>query len=216
MQYIGDTINGKRAVTFFIYFDRAVSNERLLYVTRNKENLIALKNQGALKVSEEKIYGIIDNHIGDYVLDYIKYDGKTIRETLKAEDTLAMKTWGIDVHFNGDTFDTKAIQVTFNAEAKCLISTEGAHTFEIMEGFVSPLLGKTSRSYKFELVETGGWKNVSVGASVEYPELPKSDYVEAEAKGGCGSVVASLPLTLVTLSMGAVAVSRKRRMKDEE
>ena len=216
LQYIGDTINGKRAVTFFIYFDRAVSNERLLYVTRNKENLIALKNQGALKVSEEKIYGIVDNHIGDYVLDYIKYDGKTIRETLKAEDTLAMQTWGIDVHFNGDTFDTKAIQVTFNAEAKCLISKEGKHTFEIMEGFVSPLLGKTSSSYKFELVETGGWKNVSVGASLEYPELPKSDYVEAEDKGGCGSVITSMPLAVVTLAMSVAAVARKRRIKDEE
>lgn len=216
LQYIGDTIDGKRAVTFFIYFDRAVSNERLLYVTRNKENLLALRESGALKVSEEKIYGIVDNHIGDYVLDYIKYDGKTIRETLKAEETVAMQTWGIDVHFNGDTFDTKVIQVTFNAEANCLISKEGSHTFEIMEGFVSPLLGKTTRSYKFELVETGGWKNVSVGESVEYPELPKSDYVEAEEKGGCGSVVASLPLSMVTLSMGAVAFGRKRRMKDEE
>ena len=216
LQYIGDTIDGKRAVTFFIYFDRAVSNERLLYVTRNKENLLALRESGALKVSEEKIYGIVDNHIGDYVLDYIKYDGKTIRETLKAEETVAMQTWGIDMHFNGDTFDTKAIQVTFNAEANCLISKEGSHTFEIMEGFVSPLLGKTTRSYKFELVETGGWKNVSVGERVEYPELPKSDYVEAEEKGGCGSVVASLPLSMVTLSMGAVAFGRKRRMKDEE
>lgn len=216
LQYIGETVNGKRAVTFFIYFDRALSNERLLYVTRGKENLLALRESGALKVSEEKIYGIVDNHIGDYVLDYIKYDGKTLRETLKAEETLAMQTWGIDVHFNGDTFDTKAIQVTFNAEAKCLISKEGSHTFEIMEGFVSPLLGKTNRSYKFELVATGGWKNVSVGASVEYPELPKSDYVEAEDKGGCGSVVASLPLSMVTLSMGAVAFGRKRRIKDEE
>ena len=123
---------------------------------------------------------------------------------------------GIDVHFNGDTFDTKAIQVTFNAKAKCLISKEGKHTFEIMEGFVSPLLGKTNRAYKFELIETGGWKNVSVGESVDYPELPKSDYLETEDKGGCASVVASLPLSLVTLSMGAVAFGRKRRMKDEE
>ena len=98
LQFIGDTINGKRAATFFIYFDRPVSLERLLYVGRNKENLVALKDQGALKVSEEKIYGIVDNHIGDYVLDYIKYDGKTLRETLQAEDTLAMQTWVIDIH----------------------------------------------------------------------------------------------------------------------
>ena len=217
LQLIGDTINGKRAATFFIYFDRPVSYERLLYVGRNKENLVALKNQGALKVSEEKIYGIVDNRIGDYILDYIKYDGKTLRETLKAEDTLAMQTWGIDVHYTGDTFNTKAIQVTFNAEAKCLISDGTTHTFEIMEGFVSPLLGKTSKSYKYEYEATAnGWKNVSEGTSVEYPDLPKSDYVEPmEKANGCGSVVYSLPLGVITLAAG-VAVARKRRMKDEE
>ena len=216
LQFIGDTINGKRAATFFIYFDRAVSLERLLYVGRNKENLVALKNQGALKVSEEKIYGIVDNHIGDYVLDYIKYDGKTLRETLQAEDTLAMRTWGIDIHYTGDTFDTKAIQITFNAEANCLISDGNTHTFEIMEGFVSPLLGKTGKSYKFELqVDTNGWKNISVGVGGEYPELPKSDYVEP-VESGCGSAITSMPLAIVTLAMSAVVVARKRRMKDEE
>ena len=218
LQFIGDTINGKRAATFFIYFDRAVSLERLLYVGRNKENLVALKNQGALKVSEEKIYGIVDNHIGDYVLDYIKYDGKTLRETLQAEDTLAMQTWGIDIHYTGDTFDTKAIQITFNAEAKCLISDGNTHTFEIMAGFVSPLLGKTEKSYKFELQpDTNGWKNVSVGVEGNYPELPKSDYVEpVETDSGCGSAISSMPLVVVMLAMGAVVVGRTRRMKDEE
>ena len=218
LQFIGDTINGKRAATFFIYFDRAVSLERLLYVGRNKENLVALKNQGALKVSEEKIYGIVDNHIGDYVLDYIKYDGKTLRETLQAEDTLAMQTWGIDIHYTGDTFDTKAIQITFNAEAKCLISDGNTHTFEIMEGFVSPLLGRTEKSYKFELQpDTNGWKNVSVGVEGNYPELPKSDYVEpVETDSGCGSAISSMPLVVVMLAMGAVVVGRTRRMKDEE
>ena len=218
LQFIGDTINGKRAATFFIYFDRAVSLERLLYVGRNKENLVALKNQGALKVSEEKIYGIVDNHIGDYVLDYIKYDGKTLRETLQAEDTLAMQTWGIDIHYTGDTFDTKAIQITFNAEAKCLISDGNTHTFEIMEGFVSPLLGKTEKSYKFELqTDTNGWKNISVGVEGNYPELPKSDYVEpVETDSGCGSAISSMPLVVVMLAMGAVVVGRTRRMKDEE
>ena len=218
LQFIGDTINGKRAATFFIYFDRAVSLERLLYVGRNKENLVALKNQGALKVSEEKIYGIVDNHIGDYVLDYIKYDGKTLRETLQAEDTLAMQTWGIDIHYTGDTFDTKAIQITFNAEAKCLISDGNTHTFEIMEGFVSPLLGKTEKSYKFELQpDTNGWKNVSVGVEGNYPELPKSDYVEpVETDSGCGSAISSMPLVVVMLAMGAVVVGRTRRMKYEE
>ena len=218
LQFIGDTINGKRAATFFIYFDRAVSLERLLYVGRNKENLVALKNQGALKVSEEKIYGIVDNHIGDYVLDYIKYDGKTLRETLQAEDTLAMQTWGIDIHYTGDTFDTKAIQITFNAEAKCLISDGNTHTFEIMEGFVSPLLGRTEKSYKFELqTDTNGWKNISVGVEGNYPELPKSDYVEpVETDSGCGSAISSMPLVVVMLAMGAVVVGRTRRMKDEE
>ena len=218
LQFIGDTINGKRAATFFIYFDRAVSLERLLYVSRNKENLVALKNQGALKVSEEKIYGIVDNHIGDYVLDYIKYDGKTLRETLQAEDTLAMQTWGIDIHYTGDTFDTKAIQITFNAEAKCLISDGNTHTFEIMEGFVSPLLGRTEKSYKFELqTDTNGWKNISVGVEGNYPELPKSDYVEpVETDSGCGSAISSMPLVVVMLAMGAVVVGRTRRMKDEE
>lgn len=218
LQFLGDTINGKRAATFFIYFDRAVSLERLLYVGRNKENLVALKNQGALKVSEEKIYGIVDNHIGDYVLDYIKYDGKTLRETLQAEDTLAMQTWGIDIHYTGDTFDTKAIQITFNAEAKCLISDGNTHTFEIMEGFVSPLLGKTEKSYKFELqTDTNGWKNISVGVEGDYPELPKSDYVEpVESDSGCGSAISSMPLVVVMLAMGAVVVGRTRRMKDEE
>ena len=218
LQFIGDTINGKRAATFFIYFDRAISLERLLYVGRNKENLVALKNQGALKVSEEKIYGIVDNHIGDYVLDYIKYDGKTLRETLQAEDTLAMQTWGIDIHYTGDTFDTKAIQITFNAEAKCLISDGNTHTFEIMEGFVSPLLGKTEKSYKFELqTDTNGWKNISVGVEGNYPELPKSDYVEpVETDSGCGSAISSIPLAVVMLAMGVVVVGRTRRMKDEE
>ena len=215
LQFIGDTINGKRAATFFIYFDRPVSLERLLYVGRNKENLVALKDQGALKVSEEKIYGIVDNHIGDYVLDYIKYDGKTLRETLRAEDSLAMQTWGIDIHYTGDTFDTKAIQITFNAEAKCLISDGNTHTFEIMEGFVSPLLGKTEKSYKFELqTDTNGWKNISVGVEGEYPELPKSDYVEPiESESGCAAAITSMPIAVVTLVMGAVAFCRK---KEEE
>ena len=217
LQFIGDTINGKRAATFFIYFDRPVSLERLLYVGRNKENLVALKNQGALNISEEKIYGIIDNHIGDYVLDYIKYDGKTLRETLQAEDTLAMQTWGIDIHYTGDTFDTKAIQITFNAEANCLISDGNTHTFEIMAGFVSPLLGKTEKSYKFELqTDTNGWKNISVGTESKYPELPKSDYVEPTKKAGCGSAITSMPLAVVVLAMGAVVVARKRGTKDEE
>ena len=128
-----------------------------------------------------------------------------------------MQTWGIDVHYTGDTFNTKAIQVTFNAEAKCLISDGTTHTFEIMEGFVSPLLGKTSKSYKYEYEATAnGWKNVSEGTSVEYPDLPKSDYVEPmEKANGCGSVVYSLPLGVITLAAG-VAVARKRRMKDEE
>ena len=215
LQFIGDTINGKRAATFFIYFDRPVSLERLLYVGRNKENLVALKDQGALKVSEEKIYGIVDNHIGDYVLDYIKYDGKTLRETLRAEDALAMQTWGIDIHYTGDTFDTKAIQITFNAEAKCLISDGNTHTFEIMAGFVSPLLGKTEKSYKFELqTDTNGWKNISVGVGGEYPELPKSDYVDSNENGAsCGATITSMPLVAVTLVMGAVAFCRK---KEEE
>ena len=217
LQFIGDTINGKRAATFFIYFDRAVSLERLLYVGRNKENLVALKNQGALKVSEEKIYGIVDNHIGDYVLDYIKYDGKTLRETLQAEDTLAMQTWGIDIHYTGDTFDTKAIQITFNAEAKCLISDGNTHTFEIMEGFVSPLLGKTEKSYKFELqTDTNGWKNISVGVEGNYPELPKSDYVEpVESDSGCGSIIATMPITAVLLASCGVVLYRKRRKEYE-
>ena len=217
LQFIGDTINGKRAATFFIYFDRAVSLERLLYVGRNKENLVALKNQGALKVSEEKIYGIVDNHIGDYVLDYIKYDGKTLRETLQAEDTLAMQTWGIDIHYTGDTFDTKAIQITFNAEAKCLISDGNTHTFEIMEGFVSPLLGKTEKSYKFELqTDTNGWKNISVGVEGDYPELPKSDYVEpVESDSGCGSIIATMPITAVLLASCGVVLYRKRRKEYE-
>ena len=215
LQFIGDTINGKRAATFFIYFDRPVSLERLLYVGRNKENLVALKDQGALKVSEEKIYGIVDNHIGDYVLDYIKYDGKTLRETLRAEDSLAMQTWGIDIHYTGDTFDTKAIQITFNAEAKCLISDGNTHTLEIREGFVSPLLGKTEKSYKFELqTDTNGWKNISVGVEGEYPELPKSDYVEPiESESGCAAAITSMPIAVVTLVMGAVAFCRK---KEEE
>jgi hypothetical protein len=217
LQFIGDTINGKRAATFFIYFDRAVSLERLLYVGRNKENLIALKEQGALKVSEEKIYGIMDNHIGDYVLDYIKYDGKTLRETLQAEDTLAMQTWGIDIHYSGDTFDTKAIQITFNAEAKCLISDGNTHTFEIMEGFVSPLLGKTDKSYKFELLtDTNGWKNISVGVEGDYPELPKSDYIEpVGSDGGCGSMIATMPITTVLLASIAVVLYRRRREEYE-
>ena len=217
LQFIGDTINGKRAATFFIYFDRAVSLERLLYVGRNKENLVALKNQGALKVSEEKIYGIVDNHIGDYVLDYIKYDGKTLRETLQAEDTLAMQTWGIDIHYTGDTFDTKAIQITFNAEAKCLISDGNTHTFEIMEGFVSPLLGKTEKSYKFELqTDTNGWKNISVGVEGDYPELPKSDYIEpVESDSGCGSIIATMPITAVVLASCGVVLYRKRRKEYE-
>ena len=211
LQFIGDTINGKRAATFFIYFDRPVSLERLLYVGRNKENLVALKNQGALKISEEKIYGIVDNHIGDYVLDYIKYDGKTLRETLQAEDTLAMQTWGIDIHYTGDTFDTKAIQITFNAEAKCLISDGNTHTIEIMPGFVSPLLGKTEKSYKFELqTDTNGWKNISLGVDGEYPELPKSDYVESESGSGCGAAITSMPLVAVTLLMSAVVFCRKK------
>ena len=217
LQFIGDTINGKRAATFFIYFDRPVSLERLLYIGRNKENLVALKNQGALKVSEEKIYGIVDNHIGDYVLDYIKYDGKTLRETLQAEDTLAMQTWGIDIHYTGDTFDTKAIQITFNAEANCLISDGNTHTFEIMAGFVSPLLGKTEKSYKFELqTDTNGWKNVSVGVEGDYPELPKSDYVEpVESDGGCGSIIAAMPITAVLLASCGVVLYRKRRKEYE-
>ena len=217
LQFIGDTINGKRAATFFVYFDRPVSYERLLYVGRNKENLVALKNQGALKVSEEKIYGIVDNHIGDYVLDYIKYDGKTLRETLQAEETLAMQTWGIDLHYTGDTFDTKAIQITFNAEAKCLISDANPHTLEIMEGFVSPLLGKTARSYKFQLLtDTNGWKNISEGVEIEYPELPKSDYVEPIGHaGGCGSSIGAMPLTLVVMAISLVAIYLKRRKTDE-
>ena len=217
LQFIGDTINGKRAATFFVYFDRPVSYERLLYVGRNKENLVALKNQGALKVSEEKIYGIVDNHIGDYVLDYIKYDGKTLRETLQAEETLAMQTWGIDLHYTGDTFDTKAIQITFNAEAKCLVSDGNTHTLEIMEGFVSPLLGKTEKSYKFQLLtDTNGWKNISEGVEIEYPELPKSDYVEPiEHAGGCGSSIGAMPLTLVVMAISLVAIYLKRRKTDE-
>lgn len=217
LQFIGDTINGKRAATFFVYFDRPVSYERLLYVGRNKENLVALKNQGALKVSEEKIYGIVDNHIGDYVLDYIKYDGKTLRETLQSEETLAMQTWGIDLHYTGDTFDTKAIQITFNAEAKCLISDANPHTLEIMEGFVSPLLGKTARSYKFQLLtDTNGWKNISEGVEIEYPELPKSDYVEPIGHaGGCGSSIGAMPLTLVVMAISLVAIYLKRRKTDE-
>ena len=84
-----------------------------------------------------------------------------------------------------------------------------------MEGFVSPLLGKTGKSYKFELqTDTNGWKNISVGVGGEYPELPKSDYVDSNENGaGCGATITSMPLVAVTLVMGAVAFCRK---KEEE
>ena len=87
-----------------------------------------------------------------------------------------------------------------------------------MEGFVSPLLGRTEKSYKFELqTDTNGWKNISVGVEGNYPELPKSDYVEpVETDSGCGSAILSMPLVVVMLAMGAVVVGRTRRMKDEE
>jgi hypothetical protein len=223
LQYIGDTVtdeNGvsRRAVTMFIYFDRPVSYERLLYVTRSKDNLIALRNNGSLSVSEEKIYGIADNRIGEYILDYIKYDGKTLRETLQAEDTLAMQTWGIDVHYTGDSFYTNAIQISFNATAKCLITMDETHTLEIMEGFVSPLLGKISTSYKFEYQpSSNSWKNVTAGAEEEYPDLPKSSYTEEVAQSkststGCSALASSKygEFAILTL-IGAVLWCTRRR-----
>ena len=202
---------GESAATFFIYFDRPVSYERLLYVARPRSSLLDLQKNGTLKVSQEKIYGIFDNHINDYILDYIKYDGKTIRETLAAEDELGMRVCGIDVHYLGDTFDTKAMQLTFHVDANCLITKSKEHTIEIMEGFVSPLLGKTTKSFKFEFVaDTNGWKNVTVGASTEnYPELPK-------AQSGCGAVVSVAPIVFAALGAGVLAFRPRRREDDEE
>lgn len=217
LQSIGDTVNGKRAVTFFIYFDRPVSYERLLYVARNKENLLALKNSGALNVSEEKIYGIVDNHIGDYILDYIKYDGKTLRELLKGETTVAMQTWGLDIHYTGDTFYTNAIQFTINAEASFLPVDNEKHTLEITAGFVSPLLGKTSKTYTFELQpDSSGWKNITGASTEQIPELPKSDYEEPTTDVGCVSTLNIMPITLVTLLFAVSVMCFGRREKDEK
>ena len=67
------------------------------------------------------------------------------------------------------------------------------------------------------LTDTNGWKNISVGVEGEYPELPKSDYVEpVESDGGCAAAITSMPIAVVTLAMSAVMLGRKRRMKDEE
>ncbi|MBR1675684.1 MAG: hypothetical protein IJ706_00020 [Clostridia bacterium] len=216
-----EVINGRRAVTFFMYFDRPVSYERLLYVSRNKENLLALKKSGVLKVSEEKIYGIVDNRIGDYILDYIKYDGKTLRETLQAESTVAMQTWGIDVHYTGDTFYTNAIQFTFNPEVSCFPDDGKSHTIEIIEGFVSPLLGKTSKSITFELLpETLGWKDITDSNSGSgYPDLPPSNYAEKEQiEQGCSSsfeITGDVLPMVITLSVVSLFVLwRKKKNED--
>lgn len=212
LQLIGaPNANGESAATFFIYFDRPVSYERLLYVSRPRSSLLDLQKNGTLKVSQEKVYGIFDNHINDYVLDYIKYDGKTIRETLAAEDELGMKVCGIDVHYLGDTFDTKAMQITFHVDANCLITKSNEHTIEIMEGFVSPLLGKTTKSFKFEyMADTKGWKNVTANEnSGNYPDLPK-------ASDGCSAVISAAPFALVGLGAGVLALRPRRRKNDEE
>jgi hypothetical protein len=79
------------------------------------------------------------------------------------------------------------------------------------------LLGKTSKSYKFELLtDTNGWKNISVGVEGDYPELPKSGYVESVENGsGCGSIIAVMPISAVLLVTCAVLLYRKRREEYE-
>ena len=208
--------NGLKSVYFMIYFNEAVSYERLLYVECSKEYLYRLVYKGIFKNTRAKALGILENNIGYSVLNYIKIDGKTVKEMLAQETDVNMKERGVSVHYLGDTFNVKAIQISIDTYSKSIISTDTSHTLEIMAGFVTPLNGKVETTQTFSFDPITGWKETTAGKNKEYEALPDSGYESNGEGSGCsGALNGNVPVAVALLGgIAALIILAVRRRKD--
>lgn len=138
---------------FLIYFNKDVSVRYMPFVSGSISWLRSVSNSSdaPFYYSEAVLQGIMYDNIRNSVVDYIKINGKTIREMMQAES--GFKDTSVMVHYTGGTFDPKAIQIVLSIEGDNKYIPGTHYTLEILKGFKTPLYGELSETYYYDFTK---------------------------------------------------------------
>lgn len=131
-----------------LYFDRPVSNQYIPYASAGKQTLTNLANAGlGVTLTQEQIDSLYDYRLDLALNDFIKIDGKTIRE-MKAEEPVNADQ-RLYLCWSGSSSDPRSITFYFSGGSESWLDPSERHTLEVMEGFTTPLFGKTDETQTF-------------------------------------------------------------------
>ena len=75
-------------------------------------------------------------------MDYIEFDGLTVREMMARETDLSIMDTTIIATYSGAANNAKGLQITFNGSGVNLVDLEVEHIVTIKKGFRTPLYGE--------------------------------------------------------------------------
>lgn len=201
-----------------LYFDRPVSNHYIPYASAGKQFLSSNGTSGALGVTltQAQIDSLYDYRLDLSLNDYIKIDGKTIRE-MKAEEPINADQ-RLYLCWSGNSSDPRSITFYFSGGSESWLDPSERHTLEVMEGFTTPLFGKTDETQTFYFdPDTRTWSETDY-ASLADPVYDWSQQPEGTGLEGwaIGVIAAAAALVAAGVAVLAVVLVKKKKAKQGE
>ena len=199
-----------------LYFDKAVSNQYIPYASAGKQTLTNLAKAGlGVTLTQAQIDSLYDYRLDISLNDFIRIDGKTVREMKKEEkinpDQKLYLCW------SGSSSDPRSVTFYFAGDGESWLDPAQRHTLEVLEGFTTPLFGKVTKTqtYYFD-PETRAWSETDY-ASLDAPVYDWS-LQEAEVTASCSSVIgvsgAAFAGALLAGAAAGAVLLRKRKGGD--
>lgn len=200
-----------------LYFDRPVSNQYIPYASAGKQMLTNLANAGlGVTLTQEQIDSLYDYRLDLALNDFIKIDGKTIRE-MKAEEPVNADQ-RLYLCWSGSSSDPRSITFYFSGGSESWLDPSERHTLEVMEGFTTPLFGKTDETQTFYFdPDTRTWSETDY-ASLADPVYDWSQQPEGTGLEGwaIGVIAAAAALVAAGGAVLAVVLVKKKKAKQGE
>ena len=214
---------------FVVYFDKDVCYRYMPLVNTSTEFLEGLtKNydQTGIYYSSAALQALVYDGIRESVLDYMYFNGKTIRELCQADNVVGENS-SISINYCGaETLDPKAIQISFNSNGVNAFDMSKENVLIIKKGFKTPLHGEVQDDYTIVVGKSVTCtpsasldpSNPPIPGSSDSTSVQQSDNSSnsTENVGGCTGCGAQTQMILPMVLMTAFVTFTVRRRRNGE